>query len=275
MSIKIHKPITPGQRFRKSIVFEQVTAKSPEKSLTVALRKSGGRNNQGRYTAKRKGGGAKRRYRIIDFKRNKYDVPAKIKTIEYDPNRSALIALIAYVDGEKRYILAPEKISVGDEITSGENAPAKLGNALPLKNIPLGTPIHNIELKKGKGGQIVRSAGLSASIVAKEGKYCHIKMPSGEIRLIHLDNYATIGQLSNFEHSSVVIGKAGRKRNKGIKPRVRAVAKNPVDHPMGGGEGRSSGGRHPCNKNGLPAKGYKTRKKKKYSDKYIVSRRKK
>ncbi len=275
MSIKIHKPITPGQRFRKSIVYEQVTAKSPEKSLTVALRKSGGRNNQGRYTAKRKGGGAKRRYRIIDFKRNKYDVPAKIKTIEYDPNRSALIALVAYVDGEKRYILAPEKISVGDEITSGENAPAKLGNALPLKNIPLGTPIHNIELKKGKGGQIVRSAGLSASIVAKEGKYCHIKMPSGEIRLIHLDNYATIGQLSNFEHSSVVIGKAGRKRNMGIKPRVRAVAKNPVDHPMGGGEGRSSGGRHPCNKNGLPAKGFRTRKKKKYSDKYIIVRRKK
>ncbi|MCK4523807.1 50S ribosomal protein L2, partial [candidate division WOR-3 bacterium] len=194
---------------------------------------------------------------------------------EYDPNRSALIALVAYVDGEKRYILAPEKISVGDEITSGENAPAKLGNALPLKNIPLGTPIHNIELKKGKGGQIVRSAGLSASIVAKEGKYCHIKMPSGEIRLIHLDNYATIGQLSNFEHSSVVIGKAGRKRNMGIKPRVRAVAKNPVDHPMGGGEGRSSGGRHPCNKNGLPAKGFRTRKKKKYSDKYIIVRRKK
>lgn len=275
MTIKSHKPVTPGQRFRKSIIFDQVTTNKPEKSLTKALRKSGGRNNQGRYTAQRKGGGARRRYRIIDFRREKMNIPAKVKTIEYDPNRSALIALVAYVDGEKRYILAPHNINVGDEILAGENAPAKLGNALPMRSIPLGMAIHNIELKKGRGGQIVRSAGSSAQIIAKEGKYCHVKLPSGEIRLIHQDNYATIGQISNFEHSSTVIGKAGRKRHMGIKPRVRGVAKNPVDHPMGGGEGRSSGGRHPCNKNGLPAKGYKTRKKNKYSDKYIVSRRKK
>ncbi len=275
MTIKTHKPTTPGQRFRKSIIFDQVTTDKPEKSLTVAMRKSGGRNNQGRYTAQRKGGGARRRYRIIDFKRNKFDVPGIVKTIEYDPNRSALIALVAYVDGEKRYIIAPHNIKVGEEIQTGENAPAKLGNALPMKNIPLGIDIHNVELKKGKGGQIVRSAGSSARIVAKEGNYCHVKLPSGEIRLINKDNYATIGQISNFEHNSVVIGKAGRKRHMGIKPRVRAVAKNPVDHPMGGGEGRTSGGRHPCNKNGLPAKGYKTRKKNKYSDKYIVSGRKK
>ncbi len=275
MGIKIYKPMTPGQRFRKSLTYEEITKKKPEKSLTTALRKSGGRNNQGRYTAKRKGGGAKRRYRIIDFRRNKINIPGKVKSIEYDPNRSANIALIAYADGEKRYIIAPANLNVGDTIITGENAPAKIGNALPLKNIPLGMEIHNLELTKGKGGQIVRSAGSSAQIVAKEGNYCHVKLPSGEIRLIHIDNYATIGQVGNAEHSSVVIGKAGRKRNMGIKPRVRGVAKNPVDHPMGGGEGRSSGGRHPCNKNGLPAKGYKTRKKNKYSDKYIVSRRKK
>lgn len=275
MTIKSHKPVTPGQRFRKSIIFDQVTTDKPEKSLTVALRKSGGRNNQGRYTAQRKGGGARRRYRIIDFKRDKKDIPGRVKTVEYDPNRSALIALVAYADGEKRYILAPHNISVGDEILAGENASAKIGNALPMKSIPLGMHIHNVELKRGRGGQIVRSAGSSAQIVAKEGKYCHVKLPSGEIRLVHHENYATVGQISNFEHNSTVIGKAGRKRHMGIKPRVRGVAKNPVDHPMGGGEGRSSGGRHPCNKNGLPAKGYKTRKKNKYSDKYIVSRRKK
>jgi len=275
MGIKIYKPNTPGQRFRKSLTYDEITKKKPEKALTRINKRSGGRNNQGRYTAQRKGGGAKRRYRIIDFKRNKFDIPGKVKSIEYDPNRSANIALIAYVDGEKRYILAPNNISVGDIVLSSANAPAKIGNTLPLKNIPLGMEIHNLELTRGKGGQIVRSAGSSAQIVAKEGKYCHVRLPSGEIRLIGIENFATIGQVGNAEHSSVVIAKAGRKRHMGIKPRVRAVAKNPVDHPMGGGEGRSSGGRHPCNKNGLPAKGYKTRKKNKYSDKYIISRKKK
>ncbi|MDY6787732.1 MAG: 50S ribosomal protein L2 [candidate division WOR-3 bacterium] len=274
MAIKKHKAMTPGQRFRKSVKHDNISKDKPEKSLTRRLKKSGGRNNQGRYTAKRKGGGSKRRYRIIDFKRDKTGIPGKVKSIEYDPNRSALIALISYVDGEKRYILAPNNITVGSEIMAGSESPAKPGNALPLKKIPLGVDIHNVELTGGKGGQMIRSAGSAAQIIAREGNFCHIKMPSGEVRLVHKENYATIGRVSNTENMGKVLGKAGRKRNMGIKPRVRGVAKNPVDHPMGGGEGRSSGGRHPCNKNGLPAKGYKTRKKNKYSDKYIVSKRK-
>lgn len=275
MGIKVHKPTTPGQRFRKSLTYDEITKKSPEKKLVRALKKSGGRNNQGRNTATRKGGGAKRKYRIIDFRRDKHGIPGNVKAIEYDPNRSSNIALIFYADGEKRYIIAPDGLAVGDKIISGTDAPAKVGNSLPLANIPVGIDIHNLELRQGKGGQIVRSAGSAAQIVAKEGGYCHVRMPSGEVRLIHVNNFATVGKVGNPEHNSVVIGKAGRNVHKGIRPRVRGVAKNPVDHPMGGGEGRTSGGRHPCNKNGLPAKGYKTRKKKKYSDKYIVTRRKK
>jgi len=275
MGIKSYKPVTPGLRFKKVLTFEEITKKDPEKRLTTSLKKTGGRNHIGRLTAKRVGGGSRRKYRIIDFKRDKFDVPGTVLAIEYDPNRSSNIALIGYRDGDKRYIIAPEGMKSGDDVVSGDNAPAKLGNALPMKGIPVGIEIHNIELKKGKGGQIVRSAGSAAQIVAKEGNYCHIKLPSGEIRLIHINNFATVGKVGNSEHSSVVIGKAGTKRHMGIRPRVRAVAKNPVDHPMGGGEGKTSGGRHPCNKNGIPAKGYKTRKKTKYSDKYIVQRRKK
>lgn len=275
MGIKVYKPTTPGQRFRKGLSYSELTKKDPEKKLVSALKKSGGRNNQGRNTATRKGGGAKRKYRIIDFRRDKHGVPGNVRAIEYDPNRSSNIALIVYADGEKRYIIAPDGLAVGDQIVAGENAPAKTGNSLPLANIPVGIDIHNLELRRGKGGQIVRSAGSAAQILAKEGGYCHVRMPSGEVRLIHIGNFATVGKVGNSEHSSVVIGKAGRNVHKGIRPRVRGVAKNPVDHPMGGGEGRTSGGRHPCNKNGLPAKGYKTRKKKKYSDKYIVTRRKK
>ncbi|MGE3063109.1 MAG: 50S ribosomal protein L2 [bacterium] len=275
MGLKTYKPITPGLRFKKTLTYEEITRSKPERRLTSILKKTGGRNNMGRVTSKLTGGGHKRKYRLIDFRRNKFNIPGKVFSIEYDPNRSANIALLHYVDGEKRYILAPEGMKAGDEVIAGENVPAKLGNALPLKNIPVGIEIHNIELTKGKGGQIVRSAGSSAQILAKEGDWCHIKMPSGEVRLIHLNNFATVGKVGNSEHSSVVIGKAGVNIHKGIKPRVRAVAMNPVDHPMGGGEGRTSGGRHPCNRNGMPAKGFKTRRKKKYSNKYIVSRRKK
>uniref|UniRef100_A0A7C3J652 Large ribosomal subunit protein uL2 n=1 Tax=candidate division WOR-3 bacterium TaxID=2052148 RepID=A0A7C3J652_UNCW3 len=275
MGLKIYKPITPGFRFKKNLSYEEITKKEPEKSLTVHLKKTGGRNNLGRVTNKFIGGGSKKKYRIIDFKRDKFDIPGKVISIEYDPNRTSFIALVVYPDGEKRYIIAPEGLKVGDEIISGLNVPAKLGNSLPLKNIPVGLDIHNIELNRGKGGQIVRSAGSAAQILAKEGDWCHVKLPSGEVRLIRGDNFATVGKVGNSEWSSVVIGKAGTSRHRGIRPRVRAVAKNPVDHPMGGGEGRTSGGRHPCSENGLPAKGYKTRKKKKYSDKYIIARRKK
>lgn len=275
MGLKTYKPITPGLRFKKTLTYDELTRSKPERKLTTILKKTGGRNNMGRVTNKLTGGGSKRKYRLIDFRRNKVDITGKVFSIEYDPNRSANIALLHYIDGEKRYILAPEGIKAGDEVIAGENAPAKLGNALPLRNIPVGIEIHNIELTKGKGGQIVRSAGSSAQILAKEGDWCHIKMPSGEVRLIHVNNYATVGKVGNSEHSSVVIGKAGVKIHMGIRPRVRAVAMNPVDHPMGGGEGRTSGGRHPCNRNGMPAKGFKTRKRKKYSNKYIVTRRKK
>lgn len=274
MAIKTYKPTTPGRRFFTSLDYSNLTKKRPEKSLIVPKKRTGGRNNMGRITAKHRGGGAKRFIRIIDFKRNKFGIEGKVASLEYDPNRNANIALVNYVDGEKRYIIAPEGLMAGDRIMSGKDAPIKIGNALPLSDIPAGKEVHNIEMVPGKGGQLVRSAGLSAQILAKENGYAHIKLPSGEMRLIRLDCMATIGKVSNSDHANISLGKAGRSRWMGRRPRVRGVAMNPVDHPMGGGEGKSSGGRHPCSPNGIPAKGYKTRKKKKSSDKYIISRRK-
>jgi len=274
MAVKAFKPTSPGRRFQTVSDFAEITKGTPEKSLLAPLKKTGGRNNNGRITARHIGGGHKRRYRIIDFKRDKRDVPAKVASIEYDPNRSARIALLNYVDGEKRYIIAPLNLKVGVEIQSGEKAEISIGNALPIKNIPVGTLVHNIELKIGKGGQLIRTAGASGQIAAKENKYAHIKMPSGELRLIHVECYATIGQVGNGDHKHISIGKAGRKRWLGKRPKVRGVVMNPVDHPMGGGEGRSSGGRHPCTPWGKPTKGYRTRKNKS-TDKFIVRRRRK
>jgi len=274
MAVKTYSPITPGRRFMTSADFSELSKVAPEESLLRPLKKTGGRNNKGRLTARHKGGGHKKQYRLIDFKRNKYDVPAKVKTIEYDPNRTVRIALLQYADGEKRYIIAPLGLKVGDELSSGPNSEVKTGNALPLANIPTGIPIHNIELSPGKGGQIVRSAGCSAVIIAKEDKYARLRLPSGEIRLVLINCYATIGQLGNIEHDAISIGKAGRSRWMGRRPKVRGVAMNPIDHPLGGGEGKSSGGRHPVSPWGMPTKGYKTRKPKKPSSKYIVSRRK-
>ena len=275
MAIKRYKPTSPGRRFQTVSAFEEITARRPEPSLTVPLKKTGGRNNQGRITCRHRGGGHKRFYRIIDFKRDKDAVPAKVATIEYDPNRSSRIALLHYLDGEKRYILAPEGLKVGDTVVSDKQAEVSVGNALPLRYIPPGTPIHNIELKIGKGGQIVRSAGTNAVIMAKEKNYAQVRLPSGEVRLIHLDCKATIGVVGNADHGNITIGKAGRKRWLGRRPKVRGVAMNPIDHPHGGGEGKSSGGRHPVTPWGVPTKGYKTRKKRKSSDKYIVRRRNK
>ncbi len=273
MGIKRVQPTSPGRRFQTFSDFNEITKKSPEKSLLKIIKRSGGRNNRGRVTVRWRGGGHKRYYRIIDFKRDKDGIPAKVAAIEYDPNRSARIALLHYADGEKRYILAPAKISVGDVILSGPEADIQPGNALPLANIPLGTQIHNIELKLGKGGQIVRSAGTYAQLMAKEDPYALIKLPSGEVRMVLLRCKATIGQIGNVEHENLDMGKAGRKRWLGRRPKVRGVAMNPVDHPMGGGEGRSSGGRHPCSPWGQPTKGYRTRKNKS-TDRYIVKRRK-
>ncbi len=273
MGIKNYRPITPSLRFRTDSDFSDITKKKPEKSLIKILKKTGGRNNLGRITAPRRGGGSKRFYRVIDFKRNKHDVEARVAAIEYDPNRSARIALLFYKDGEKRYIVAPKGLKVGDVVMSGENAPIKVGNALPLRNIPLGQMIHNIELVPGRGGQLVRSAGTSAQLLAKEGDYAHIKLPSGEVRLIHQNCFATIGEVGNEDHNAISLGKAGRRRWLGRKPRVRGMAMNPVDHPMGGGEGRSKG-HMPQSRTGIPAKGYKTRKKRKPSSRFIVSRRK-
>ncbi|HWP45943.1 MAG TPA: 50S ribosomal protein L2 [Candidatus Limnocylindrales bacterium] len=273
MGIKTYKPTSPGIRFRTGYTFEEITKTEPEKKLIKPLKKTGGRNNAGRITSRHRGGGHKRFYRIIDFKRDKIAIPAKVAAIEYDPNRSARIALLHYLDGEKRYILAPLGLKVGDTVVAGPEADIKVGNCLPLRNIPVGTDIHNIELKKGRGGQLVRSAGNSAQIMAKEGDYAQVKLPSGEIRLIHLDCSATIGTVGNIEHENISIGKAGRSRWLGRRPRVRGVAMNPVDHPMGGGEGKTSGGRHPVSPWGMPTKGYKTRKKKP-SDKLIIKRRK-
>jgi large subunit ribosomal protein L2 len=272
MALIKKKPTSPGRRFQEYTSFKEITSTTPEKSLLKTLKKNGGRNVHGRITSRHRGGGHKRHYRIVDFKRDKTGVPAKVATIEYDPNRSARIALLHYYDGEKRYILAPMHLSVGDVVMSGPEADIRPGNTLPLANIPLGTHIHNIELRVGKGGQIVRSAGTFAQLMAKEDKYALVKLPSGEVRMILLACKATIGQLGNVEHENYSLGKAGRKRWLGRRPKVRGVAMNPVDHPMGGGEGRSSGGRHPCTPWGKPTKGYRTRKNKR-SDKYIVKRR--
>jgi large subunit ribosomal protein L2 len=272
MPIKAYKPTSPGRRFQTVQVFDDITTSDPHKPLVESLHRSGGRNNHGELTSWWRGGGHKRLYRIIDFKRDKHDIPGKISTIEYDPNRSARIALVTYADGEKRYILQPSGMKVGDSVIAGENVDILPGNALPLKNIPLGTMIHNVELRPGKGGQIARSAGSAVQLVAKEGDYASVKMPSGEIRHISIVCYATVGQVGNLDHENVSIGKAGRQRWLGNRPHVRGVVMNPVDHPHGGGEGKTSGGRHPVSPWGLPTKGYKTRNRKS-TDKFIVQRR--
>jgi large subunit ribosomal protein L2 len=272
-AVKKVKPTSPGRRFQAYSTYAEVTCREPEKSLLKPLRKTGGRNVNGRITARHRGGGHKRHYRVIDFRRDKINIPAKVATIEYDPNRSARIALLNYVDGEKRYILAPLNLKVGDTVLSSDNADIQPGNTLPLANIPLGTHIHNIELRLGKGGQMVRSAGTYAQLMAKENRYALIKLPSGEVRMVLLNCRATIGQLGNVIHENIALGKAGRKRWLGRRPKVRGVAMNPVDHPMGGGEGRSSGGRHPCSPWGVPSKGFKTRDKSKKSSRLIVKRR--
>jgi large subunit ribosomal protein L2 len=274
MAVRKVKPTSPGRRFQSYAAFDEITRKKPEKSLLRVNKKSGGRNAHGRITIRHRGGGHRRHYRIIDFKRDKTGVPAKVAAIEYDPNRSTRIALLHYVDGDKRYILAPLRLKVGDTVEAGPEADIKPGNSLPLKNIPLGTHIHNIELRFGKGGQVVRSAGTYAQLMAKEDRYALVKLPSGEVRMVLLNCRATIGQLGNVEHENRSLGKAGRKRWYGRRPKVRGVAMNPVDHPMGGGEGRSSGGRHPCSPWGVPTKGYKTRNNK-ATDRFIVKRRKK
>ncbi len=273
MPVKKYKPTSAGRRFQTAHDFLELSSTRPEKSLTVGLRSSGGRNSQGRQTSRFMGGGHKRLYRIIDFRRDKMDVPARVAAIEYDPNRTARIALLHYVDGEKRYILAPNGLEVGARVVSGPSADILPGNALPLKGIPLGTTIHNIELKRGRGGQLVRSAGTAAQLMAKEGGYAQVRLPSGEVREVHIECYATIGQVGNLEHENVAIGKAGRNRWLGFRPHVRGVAMNPVDHPMGGGEGKTSGGRHPTSPWGWKTKGLKTRNNKR-TDAFIVRRRK-
>ena len=274
MAVKRFRPTTPTLRYKTVSSFKEITKTTPEKSLLTPVKKKGGRNNQGRVTIRHRGGGHKRMYRIIDFRRDKRGIPAKVASIEYDPNRSARIALLHYVDGEKRYILAPDKLTVGDSLMAGDTAEVKPGNSLPLKKIPLGMTIHNIELRRGAGGKLVRSAGNGAQLMAREGKYAHVRLPSGEVRLVDAECFATLGQVGNIEHEGIKLGKAGRKRWLGKRPKVRGVAMNPVDHPMGGGESKSSGGRHPCSPWGKPAKGGVTRRKKQ-SDKLIVTSRKK
>ena len=273
MAIKTYRPTTPTRRFQTSIVRDHLSKQEPEKSLTVGKTRSGGRNNLGQLSSRFRGGGAKRTYRIIDFKRDKAGIPAKVASIEYDPNRSANIALLHYVDGEKRYILAPVGLEVGRTVVSGSTADILIGNALPIKNIPAGTTIHNIELKPGKGGQMVRTAGGSAQLVSKEGDYALVKLPSGEVRRVHVLCMATIGQVGNVDHENVALGKAGRTRYLGRKPHNRGVSMNPVDHPHGGGEGRTSGGRHPVTPWGQPTRGFKTRNNKRTAS-MIVTRRK-
>lgn len=273
MSVRKLKPITPGQRFRIVNNFEEITTSKPEKSLLRGISKSGGRNNTGKMTMRYTGGGHKKRFREIDFKRNKFDVPATVKSVEYDPNRTAYIALLVYADGEKRYIVAPHGIKVGQKVISGETTTPEIGNAMKLKNIPLGTVISCIELRPGQGAKMARSAGTSAQLIARDGKYAVLKMPSGETRMILVECMATVGSISNSDHQLIVSGKAGRTRWLGRRPRTRPVAMNPVDHPMGGGEGRSTGG-HPRSRKGIPAKGYKTRSKKKESNRYILQKRK-
>ena len=274
MSVRKLKPITPGQRFKVVNGFDAITSDSPEKSLLEPLKKSGGRNSRGKMTMRYKGGGHKRRYRVIDFKRDRRDAPAEVMTIEYDPNRSAFIALVEYKDGEKRYIIAQNGLQVGQNVQSGSGSAPEIGNALPLSDIPLGTIISCIELRPGQGAVMARSAGTFAQLMARDGKYATIKLPSGETRMILVNCLATIGAVSNSDHQLIVSGKAGRSRWLGRRPRTRPVAMNPVDHPMGGGEGRASGG-HPRSRKGIPAKGYRTRSRTKDSNRYIVERRKK
>jgi large subunit ribosomal protein L2 len=271
-SIKTYNPTSPAIRFRTTLDKKELSSDRPLKRLTESKQRISGRNNKGRLTVRHRGGGHKRLYRIIDFRRDKREIPAKVVSLEYDPNRSALIALLAYVDGEKRYILAPDGLAVGSSVVAGEVADILTGNALPLKNIPLGTMIHNIELKQGKGGQMARAAGTAAQLVAKEAGYAQIKMPSGETRMVNLDCYATIGQVGNLNYENVSIGKAGRTRWLGIRPTVRGVVMNPIDHPHGGGEGKTSGGRHPVSPWGKPTKGYKTRNNKR-TQRFIIKRR--
>ena len=273
MGIRVYKPTSSARRFMSVLTYEEITKKAPEKSLTEVLKKHAGRNAQGKITVRHQGGGNKVKYRIIDFKRDKKDIPATVKAIEYDPNRSAFIALLVYADGEKRYILAPLDLKVGDKVVAGENADIKAGNALPIANIPVGTLIHNVEIKPGKGGQLVRSAGAYAQLMAKEGAYAQVRMPSGEVRKIPMNAYATIGTVGNTDHENVRIGKAGRQRHMGVRPTVRGVVMNPCDHPHGGGEGKSPVGMPaPVTPWGKPALGYKTRKHKKYSNRLIVKR---
>jgi len=273
MGIKKVNPRSPGRRFQTYSTFQEITHSEPEKSLVKPLKKTGGRNSYGRITAWHRGGGHKRRYRTVDFKRDKENIPAKVASIEYDPNRSANIALLHYVDGEKRYILAPVGLSVGDTVITSADADIKPGNCLRLLNMPLGTVVHNVEMKPGKGGQLARSAGVGTQLIAKEGRHAILRMPSTEMRMVPIECKATVGQVGNIDHENLSLGKAGRKRWLGRRPHVRGVAMNPVDHPMGGGEGRSSGGRHPCTPWGVPTKGYRTRKNK-HSDKLIIRRRK-
>jgi large subunit ribosomal protein L2 len=272
MPVRNYRPTSPGRRFQSVATFEEVTKATPEKSLLVPLKKTGGRNARGRVTCRHHGGGHKRMFRLIDFRRDKAGVPARVAAVEYDPNRSARIALLHYADGEKRYILAPLGLKVGDQVMSGPEAEVRVGNALPLRNIPVGLMLHNVELQPGKGAQLVRTAGASAQFVAKEGEYGLLRLPSGEMRKVRLTCMATVGQVGNLEHENVSLGKAGRSRWKGVRPSVRGVAMNPHDHPMGGGEGKSSGGRHPCSPWGK--REVKTRQQDKASDRYIVKRRK-
>ena len=273
MALRKFNPTSPGRRFMTTLTFDEITKSSPEKSLTEPLRRTGGRTNRGRISIWFRGGGHKRRYRVVDFRRDKRDVPAKVAAIEYDPNRSARLALLHYVDGEKRYILWPEGLAVGTTVVAGEGADILPGNCLPLKMIPAGTMIHNVELRPGKGGQMVRSAGGAAQLVGKEGDYAQVKLPSGEVRMVGVDCHATIGQVGNLDHKNVSVGKAGRTRWKGRRPHNRGVSMNPVDHPHGGGEGKTSGGRHPVTPWGKPTKDYKTRNNKR-TQKFIVKRRK-
>lgn len=274
MALKSYKPNTPGLRQKTTLVFSDITTNKPEKSLTTSLPKKAGRDTFGRISVRRRGGGHKRAYRIIDFKRDKYGIPGIVRTIEYDPNRTANIALVFYVDGEKRYMLAPRGMTVGTQVVSGPEAPLTVGNALPLKNIPLGLTVHNVELTLGRGGQLIRSAGLGATIVAKEGDFVTLRLPSGEMRMVFGECYATIGSLGNEDHMNVTLGKAGASRHLGRRPKVRGVVMNPVDHPHGGGEGKTAAGRHPVTPWGKPTKGGKTRSKKKPSNKFIVKKRK-
>jgi large subunit ribosomal protein L2 len=272
MGIKTYRPYTETRRFQTGLTFEEITSSKPHKPLLEPKSRISGRNNHGELTIWHRGGGHKRHYRVVDFKRDKMGIPARVATIEYDPNRSAFIALLHYADGEKRYILAPSGLKVGDKVVSGPEVDIVTGNALPLKSIPAGTLIHNIELRPGKGGQMVRSAGSAAQLLAKEGEYAQIRLPSGEVRKVLMDCVATIGQVGNLEHENISIGKAGRKRWMGIRPTVRGVAMNPVDHPLGGGEGKTSGGRHPVTPWGQPTRGYKTRNNK-LTERFIVKRR--